>query len=166
MGKSDKQAMQAILGSLPAERVYQRTAVGRGSKNHANRAADYANYEDALVNAIDMKRDIELVAKIFKKIDDGTIDVTGLFHGTSPVVAKKLLYIALNGESEKNRLDALKHLLALAGHSPAQKHEISRVDPSTPKEALLSLIAGQMRELKDEGIEVEDDRGEDKPEGT
>jgi hypothetical protein len=134
---------------------------GKGSgKVGRSQAWDVANgREDAMIAAIDLRRDIEKVAKIFERIDEGKIDVQGLFSGATPIIAKKLIYMALAGESEKNRLDASKHLLALAGHNPAQKHEISRIDPSTPKEALLAMIAGQAQELQDEGIDVVDDRG-------
>jgi hypothetical protein len=52
----------------------------------------------------------------------------------------------------------MKTMLALAGHTATQKHEITgRVDPATPKAALMAMIRGSAKDLAAEGIEIVDD---------
>lgn len=116
-----------------------------------------ASEENALIEAIDSKRDLALVAEIFREVKAGNKSLQTAFKEMSPAMAAKLLVIASRGENEKNRLDAIKTLLALGGHQPSQKHEISRVDPEAPKAALISMLRGSMKDLQAEGIEVVDD---------
>lgn len=114
-----------------------------------------------MVRAIDSKRRLEKLAELLYKLDEGLIDVGGFASGVSKETIKNLLEIALEGESEKNRLDATKHLLGLAGHTVAQKHEVSRVDPNTPKESLIAMIKGSDKDLAKAGIEIVDDDNQD-----
>lgn len=148
----------------PGEKLYgknyehrDRTAGSRKSSAH-----DRSNSrEDSLIEAIDMRKDIEIVARIFEKLDKGNVDLGGLFQGVSGPIAKKLIYIAIAGESEKNQLDAQKHLLALAGHSPIAKHAVATVDPNAPREALISMLLGTKDVLSKEGVEIVDDTKDD-----
>jgi hypothetical protein len=114
--------------------------------------------EHRLAASLDIKLNVEKLIPILERLDCGKIDVRGLFDAVSNEAALSLLKIALDGDNEKNKLDATKHLLALAGHNPAQKHEISRLDPNTPKEALLAMISGSKKDLEKAGIELVDDR--------
>lgn len=136
---------------------------GREQKNFRHEIAN--SKEDSLIEAIDLRRDIAKLVPFLEKLDKGALDVRGFVDGISPQLLKQMLLVAFNGESEKNRLDSLKHLLGIAGHSPTQKHEIGRLDPETPKQALISMLRGAKRDLQDEGIEVVEDDS-DKPEGT
>lgn len=119
------------------------------------------NAEHRMARALDIKLHAEKIAGILEKLESGKLDAQGLFEGVSNQVAVNLLQIAVSGDNEKNRLDATKHLLALAGHNPAQKHQFERIDPNTPKEALISMIAGSKKDLSQSGIEIIDDRDDD-----
>lgn len=132
------------------------------ARTNSNKNRTIENYtEISLIQMIDMKRKFDQIGPILDKLNKGQLDVSGMFGAVSSKAAVELLRIALAGETEKNRLDAVKHLLALGGYSPAQKHEIARVDPSTPKEAILSLLAGMKGELEPEGLDIIDDREND-----
>ncbi len=90
----------------------------------------------------------------------GTIPAEVAFASIAPASLMKLVEIMGGGESEKNQLDAAKTLLGLAGFTAVQKHEIGRVDATTPKEALVSLIMGNKKNLDAAGIDVVDDDSE------
>lgn len=144
----------------PGEKLYggEVTFRNRTAATKRTAAHDRANIrEDSLIEAIDMRKDIEMVARIFEKLDNGNVDLSGLFQGVSGPIAKKLIYIAIAGESEKNKLDAQKHLLALAGHSPVAKHAVATIDPNAPREQLISMLLGTKDALAKEGVELVDD---------
>jgi hypothetical protein len=143
------------------ENAPDRWTLGRpASKSLSSQILDN-NAEQRMIRALDMKMHADKLVGILEKLDSGKLDVHGLFEGVSNQAAINLLSIAIGGDNERNRLDATKHLLALAGHNPAQKHQIERVDPNTPKEALLSMIAGSKKDLDRSGIEIVDDRDSD-----
>lgn len=153
----DERALKRYLLDVKprkGEKVYNKKSIKQSDQ--CREIGNYQEYE--MVKMLDLQKEYHKILPILKRLDSGHLDVSGLFGEVSNSAALQLLNIALNGESEKNRLDAVKHLLALGGHSPAQKHEISRVDPNTPKEAILSLIAGMKGDLEREGLEVVDDR--------
>lgn len=125
--------------------------------NHAKSGGQARTKEEWLVEAMDNKGKLLKLADIFEKLSQNKIDIVTAFGSVSPAMFLEMTQIAVSGESEKNRLDAAKHLLALAGHTPTQRHEIGRLDPNTPKEALISLIAGAKKDLGDVGIEIVDD---------
>lgn len=165
-----KAEIQATITDARSERVYSSTksrdATKAGGKHQRSFRHSLAHdREDAMIDAIDMRRNMEKLVPLLDKFGEGKIDVQGFLNGVSGHMTREMLTIAMSGDSEKNRLDALKHLLGIAGHSPTQKHEIGRIDPSTPKEALLAIIRGSKRDLEDEGIEVTGDEP-DKPEGA
>ncbi len=154
MAKKSKidQALTLTAG-IPRERP------GTKRANFAKKANDHQN------QVADMLDTLAAVKRAAPKLFDflqGKIPADVAFSSIAPASLMKLVEIMGGGESEKNQLDAAKHLLALAGHTPTQKHEIGRVDASTPKEALVSLIMGNKKNLEASGIEVEDDEPEDK----
>jgi hypothetical protein len=101
-----------------------------------------------------MKRLAPTILKLVNK----KITLTQAIQDTSSESLIMLMKLAFSEGSDKVKADVLKHLLALAGHSPAQKHQIERVDVNTPKEALLAMINGASADLQKEGIELDDDR--------
>lgn len=113
--------------------------------------------EDNMIDAIDFRRGVEKLGPILEKLVSEKFDPTTFFGQISRFAAAELASVAFTGEKEKNRLDALKHLLALGGHTATQKHEISRIDPHTEKEALLSIVRGAKKDLLTQGIEIVDD---------
>lgn len=107
---------------------------------------------------------VSALRKAVPKLDaylEGKIPADVAFAALGPAAIQTLTKIMAYGESEKNQMDAAKHILALAGFTPSQKHEISRVDANTPKEALVSLIMGNKKGLEAAGIEVVDDDDDD-----
>jgi hypothetical protein len=120
--------------------------------------------EDQMIDLIDLKRELRYLAPIYEKLSKGQIDVQGAINKSSKIAWAKVMQLLLFSNSEKVQADVAKHMLALAGHSPTQKIELGRIDPETPKQALIAEITGATKELKDEGIEVVDDRDTDQTE--
>ena len=98
------------------------------------------------------------MAPHIEALNKGEIDVKQFISLANPAAAVQLAKLAFGAESEKTMLDALKHMLGIDGHVPTQKHEIGRLDPETPKSAILSQISGMKKELELAGIEIVDDR--------
>lgn len=117
--------------------------------------------EDQLINALDDLEAIKRLAPTVMKLTKRKITLEQAIRETSPDAFMMLLKLGFSEGSDKVKADVLKHMLALAGFSPAQKHQIERVDPNTPKEALLAMITGASSDLAKEGIMVEDDRDDD-----
>lgn len=115
--------------------------------------------ENSIIDLIDMKDAIRRMLPYFRKMDQKKLDVAGLFQGISPEMAKILTVLAFGADSEKVRADSAKTLLALAGHTPINKHAVAAVDPTQPREALISLIQGALSGSKE--IEIVDDEAED-----
>jgi hypothetical protein len=168
--QKDAQNALKALEALEVEKLKPGVARGiRPSNNLGNKTQDKARhelhnpsaYEDAMVNALDeleaLKRVMPIVAKIAKK----KIPLEQAFKEVSGDAFIMLLKLAFSEENSKVQADVLKHIMALAGFNPAQKHEISKVDPDTPKEALINLIAGAQKDLAAENIEIVDDRDDE-----
>jgi hypothetical protein len=117
--------------------------------------------EDELINALDDLAAIKRLAPTILKLTKKKITLEQAIRETSSDAFMMLMKLGFSEGSDKVKADVLKHLLALAGHSPAQKHQIERVDSNTPKEALLAMITGASSDLEKEGIEIEDDRDEE-----
>lgn len=113
--------------------------------------------EDSLIDAIDIRKDIQEVAALLRDVSDKKMSLSTAFKSASPSMAKQLIKLAFGAVNEKNKLEAVKTLLALGGHQPTQKHEISRIDPDAPREAIMSMIRGSQKALADAGIEIVDD---------
>jgi hypothetical protein len=129
----------------------------RGHRGKQDHYLTDATIEDDMIAAIDFRKDIAKMRPLLEKLVSDKFDPTSFFSSVSKFAAAELASVAFTGEKEKNRLDALKHLLALGGHTATQKHEISRVDPNTEKEALMSIVRGAQKDLLAEGIEIVDD---------
>ena len=121
-------------------------------RNVENHIAEMIDQKDALLR---LKGQIARLAK--------TKDVQSFIQDISPELAVEMSVIALSGESEKARLDALKDLLDRAGFGKVQKHAVARIDAKDSKEAIIAHIMGSKNELKKQGIEiVEDDEDQEK----
>lgn len=138
-----------------------RTSENKKNNRYARSASKQHGRELSLLDAIDTYRAIQKAVPNLAKFLEGKIPADIAFSSIAPASLMKLVEIMGAGESEKNQLDAAKHLLSLAGHTPTQKHEIGRIDASTPKEALVSLIMGNKKNLDAAGIEIMED---DEPE--
>lgn len=166
--KSSKRTLlkNSVQGSTPlrkGEKIHSEVFNSHG--RHKNNSHDSKNSrEDALIDAIDLKRQIERLVPIFEKIDKGLLDVPGAASELSPALLKKVLQIALQGESEKNTLEAAKYVMALGGHSPVAKHAIAAVDASQPTEALIARVIGAKDILSKAGVVVVDDKETDSDE--
>lgn len=117
--------------------------------------------EDELIDALDSLALLRRLEPTIRKLNSKKIDVSRAameVSGEALLVGLKLLFS--EATSEKVRADLLKHVLGIGGFSPTAKIGIERIDPSTPKEALLSMIAGASEDLKTAGFEVIDERGE------
>lgn len=133
----------------------------RGQANARVNATGRNHREAQLADALDMKRNLDKIIKIFDKLDKGKIDTQGAIQEISLDAIRQLTYFLYNDRSsEKTKLDAAKYIMGVAGMVPVQKHAVASVDASASKEQLLSLIAGNSGVLKEEGIEIVDDRGE------
>ncbi len=166
----EKELLQAHLASLPAdERHPQKAAIlnpgDRSADLKANAWRRKNEVEDSMIEMIDDKAMLKRLAPILHKLDQGKMDVTTAIQKASKLAFMKGLKMMMLSSSDKVVADLAKHFLALAGHTPTQKLELGRIDPDTPREALMSMISGSTKDLKDEGIEVIDDR-QDKPKGT
>lgn len=115
--------------------------------------------EEELIDAMDQIKAMRRMGPLVKKLLSKKIPLEQAFKENSTESFLMLMKMAFSeSTSEKVKADILKHFLALAGHNPAQKNQIERVDPNTPKEALLAMLSGAGKDLAGEGIEVVDDR--------
>jgi hypothetical protein len=130
-------------------------AKGRDNR-HARLQSNYK--EDAMLDALDLKRQLEKLVPIFEKLDRGHFDIGQALTAISGPALKQLVELGFSGDSDKVKLDAVKHLLGLGGHVPVQKHLVGAVDATQSKEALKAMIAGASTDLAAEGIEIVDDR--------
>lgn len=156
-----KSKIQQALELSGAELPIKNAGHSRIHNRAISKAGRYAKMADKQENKMASLLDtLSAIKKAVPKLSaylEGKVPADVAFSSIAPASLFKLVEIMGSGESEKNQLDAAKHLLALAGHTPTQKHEIGRMDASTPKEALVSLIMGNKKALSESGIEVEDD---------
>ncbi len=149
-----KEQKEVKLREQKAKGQEIRQKIHRGKQDHY---LTDAIVEDDMIAAIDFRKGVDKMRPLLEKLVEDKFDPTSFFGAVSKYAAAELSSIAFTGEKEKNRLDALKHLLSLGGHTPTQKHEIGRIDSSTEKEALMSIIRGAQKDLLTEGIEFVDD---------
>lgn len=150
----DQELVNAQKARRNLKKQFIREKIHKGKQEHF---LTDSVIEDNMIEAIDFRRGLERLQPILEKLVEDKFDPTSFFGAVSKFAAAELASVAFTGEKEKNRLDALKHLLALGGHTATQKHEISRVDPNTEKEALISIVRGARKDLLAEGIEIVDD---------
>jgi len=130
--------------------------LARGKDNrHARLQSNYK--EDAMLDALDLKRQLEKLVPIFEKLDRGHFDISQALTAISGPALKQLVEIGFAGDSDKVKLDAVKHLLGLGGHTVVQKHALATVDASQSKEAFIAMISGASKDLEAVGIEFVDD---------
>lgn len=163
MGK-DLTPNERIAAALSETRKRNEVADKRPSRSKKARQQYHQQKDHMEVRLVELVDNVKALRKFVPKLDEylaGKIPADVAFASLGPAALQTLARIMAYGESEKNQMDAAKHLLGLAGYTPSQKHEISRVDANTPKEALVSLILGNKKTLEASGIEiVEDDESE------
>lgn len=137
------------------KKAYQNQNHSEASKN-AQRYKD--DYEDKMISMLDQKNALLKLAPILKRLDKGTLDVQGAVEELAPrVLMEQMKILYSDHTTDKVKLDAIKHLLGVAGFAPSQKHEIGRLDPSTPRSSILSILEGAGKDLSAAGIEIVDD---------
>lgn len=143
----------------PNKKVYQGQNDSRATKTTQRYKDDY---EDRMLSMLDQKNALLKLAPILKRLDKGTLDVQGAIDELAPnILIEQMKILYSTDTADKVKLDAIKHLLGVAGYSPSQKHEISRVDPSTPRESILSILRGSTKDWAQADIEIVDDSEED-----
>lgn len=123
--------------------------------------------EEKMVEMLDFKRHAEKLLPIFERLDTGKIDTQQAIGELSSAALVKLIEHAFSGNSaQKISLEAVKQLLGMAGFTQVNKHVVGTVSADQSKEALLALIAGSSKQLKNDDIEIIDDRGEAEDDGS
>jgi hypothetical protein len=137
--------------------------VGKQILPRGDKRDPYVNEkENAIVEAIDNRAVLLKHADWLEKLRTGKADVRSFLNGVSPEVVIRLLYHCYQG-AEKNRLAAIQDLLDRAGFSKLNKHAVvGSVDPEASKEALIAMLMGADKDLKEHGIDIINDEDEDK----
>ncbi len=120
------------------------------------------NKEDELIQAIDDLKAMRRLAPTISKLLSKKIPLETAIKETSHETFMMLMKMAFTEANPKVKSQVLMHMLSLAGFSATQKHQVERIDPATPRDALLSMIAGAKSDLEAEGIDITDNR--DRPE--
>lgn len=151
---------------LQAQRLKAQNKTKEGAKSlkvnrhETSTRTDTNTNEDRIVELVDNVHVVRRMEKSLQKLHESG-DVQGFLSEISPQIAQSLALAALNGDSEKIRLEAQKDILDRAGYGRIQKHAIARVDVKDSKEAILAKIMGAQKDLKAAGIEIEEDDDED-----
>jgi len=119
---------------------------------------DTKRQEESMIEAIDDLRAMKRLAPTVMKLLKKKIPLDQAIKETSSETFLMLMKMAFTEGNPKVKSNVLMHMLSLAGYSATQKNQIERVDSDTPREALLSMIAGAKDDLSKEGIEVVDNR--------
>ncbi len=122
---------------------------------------DAKHQEEKMIEAIDDLRAMKRLAPTVMKLLKKKIPLDQAIKETSSETFLMLMKMAFTEGNPKVKSNVLMHMLSLAGYSATQKHQIERIDPDSPREALLSMIAGAKDDLSKEGIEVVDNRNLD-----
>lgn len=129
-----------------------------GRKRQSMSYIDTKAQEEKMIEAIDDLRAMKRLAPTVLKLLSGKIPLERAIKESSNETFLMLMKMAFTEGNPKVKSNILMHMLALAGYSATQKHQIERVDPDTPRDALLSIIAGAREDLIKEGIEMADSR--------
>jgi len=125
---------------------------GSGSK-----ADGASRQEDRLIALIEAKGTIERYEKHLKRMQKGTLDVTGFMKMAALDASIQLADLMFYGDSDKVRLEAAKEILDRAGYGKTQKVSVSgsvHVDHDTSKLELVNLI---LASAKKAGIKVKEE---------
>lgn len=150
-----KTATRVLATQMPEDKRKKRNTVDRTYIARGDSGFQTNEKEDALIEAIDMRRTLIKHADWIEKVRTGQVDVPQFLNGLAPDVAVNLLDLALNGSSDKVRLAAIQDMLDRAGYSKVQKVAAAVVDANAPREQLIAMIAGLSSKTKE--IEIVDD---------
>jgi len=121
-------------------------------KDHSYQSTNHK--EDSMIEALDQARAIKKHGEWIAKLREGKIGVEQFLGALSPDVAVQLLAHTMDA-NPKISLEAVKDFLDRAGYAKVQKLAVGNIDPSAPREQLLSIIEGLSRKGKE--IEIVDD---------
>ncbi len=128
------------------------------SSSRAHRGVDYQGkgdskrnaeaQEDRLIALIEAKGTIERYEQHLKKMQKGTLDVTGFMKAASIDASIQMADLMFYGDTDKVRLEAAKEILDRAGYGKTQKVSVSgnvHVDHDTSKLELINMIVSSAR---------------------
>lgn len=119
---------------------------------------DTRRQEEEMVDALDDLKALKRLGPLALKLQKKKMSVDQAIKEVSNDSFLMLMKLAFTQGNPKVQADVLKHMLALAGFNPAQKHQVERVDTNATREQLLAIIAGAEGDLKKENIRIIDDR--------
>lgn len=155
---ADKKIWQQVIASPPSDKKHPQkqdvVSAGRAARSK-DVMSQLPSKEDALITAIDNRKMIAKYADLIEKLESNDLPVEAFLAKVSPGMALKLLQLAESADSEKVQFEAVREILALAGHTKIQKVAIANVDPNADKRQLKSLVEGLAGKLED--IEIVDD---------
>lgn len=108
-----------------------------------------------LADVIDNKDYLLKYRDYIEKLMNGQMDIPQFMKSLAPGMVKSIGAIAFTSKNEKIRLQAMQDFLDRAGYSKVEKHAIATIDPSIPKEQLISMLEGIGK--KTGTIEIEED---------
>lgn len=166
MAIDEKDLLRAHISSEEADKKHPVKDVDYRANGHSSDRQSAAwrkknQVEDMMIDLIDNKAALKKILPILERLDAGKMDVTTALQKASKLAFAEGLKLLFLSQSDKVKADLAKHFLALAGHTPTQKLELGRMDPETPKSALLAQLAGSKKDLEQAGIEVIDDRSDE-----
>lgn len=140
------------------EKFYPEAVVQPRERGAAIAALRADEVEDQIISAIDFQNSFNQALPILKKLHDKKISIKKAMELAGPLAVGEFFKLALGtATSERVKADLLKHMLAIAGVQPSQRIEVARVDADTPREALIAIIEGAAKEVKDLGVELVED---------
>lgn len=157
-----KTAKRILATEAPQDKRKKKNTVDRTYIARGDSGFQSNEKEDAIIEAIDMRRTLTKHADWIEKLRAGHVDVPQFLNGMAPDVAVNLLDLALNGSSDKIKLAAIQDMLDRAGYSKVTKVAAAVVDPNAPREQLVAMIAGLSSKTKE--IEIVDDDDQDQAE--
>jgi hypothetical protein len=129
---------------LSSSRIHR----GETFTESVSKADSASRQEMRLIQLIEAKDTIERYQKLLKKIDKGTLDVTGFLKAASTDAAIIMTDLMHGGENDKIKLEAAKEVLDRGGFSKTHKVNLNgqvTVDHNTSKMELINMILSASR---------------------
>lgn len=155
--RSKKEIMDHIteIELDPGEKVYARPL-------RKDEEIDVSLQERRIIDNIDNHRNLKKLLDNVLKLQQGKTQVENFFQAMAPEAAMELSALMFDSAvPHKVRLDAIRDFLDRAGYSKVNKHAVASIDPNQSKQAMISLLLGSTKALKEHGIEIEDDPEEE-----
>lgn len=148
---SDQKIKQHISEKKIKKNIKQEQKALDKNRFHTNQK------EDAMLDAIDYKRNLEKVANLLEGINSGKISMHDVFGQMSPDAFATVVKLMYMSNSDKTKLECAKEILDRAGYAPVKRAHIigQGVDADTTEEELNALIKGLA--TKTGAVDVTDD---------